>query len=162
MRLRNIFLIPLLLLVSSLSADTAQEVPQIPGYHVIQIVPDNPTPAYKREKRYLEKTEQKWAKVFHIETWAVEVYPVPFTTLQQVCAVPCMAASDWNPYLHTGVIFVLQESDYSTRMKAELRKEHISIKSDQRNSVVHEILHNVVEHMNEEIAVQILTNLLHP
>lgn len=63
---------------------------------------------------------------------------------------------------HSGVIMVLQASEYTKEMKEDLRKRHMSIKSDQRNSVVHEMMHNVFEHMDEEKAVTIITGLLNP
>jgi hypothetical protein len=47
-------------------------------------------------------------------------------------------------------------------MHQELRKRRMSVADDQRDSVLHEILHNVIENMDEESAVVILTRLLHP
>jgi hypothetical protein len=176
MRLR--ILIPLLLLLSSspFAADSQQEEPLPPGIRIIRIhklatySPEHPTAAYKKEKHDLESVYHKWSKTFHMDDWNVEVSPVPLAFLKEYCppdlndptALTCAAASDWSPWTHRGVMFVLQRSDYTADMKKYLRQQHVSIWSDQRNSVVHEILHNVIEHANEEFAVRTLTGLINP
>jgi hypothetical protein len=74
-------------------------------------------------------------------------------------AKPCLALSVWDIPTRTGTIFVLLRSDYT---KATLKKLHTSAKADQKDSVVHELVHNVVGNMKNEYAVVTLTHALKP
>jgi hypothetical protein len=170
MKLRAVLpflLLPLLLVSSSLSvADSEAASPQVimMMYHRAypKYVPEHITPEFLKEKHELEQVYKKWAVIFHMEDWNTEVTPVPLSFLKEFCPSECFAGSNWNIYDESGVMFILQRSEYTNEMKKSLRQRHVSIWSDQRNSVLHEILHNVIEHGYEEAVVSTLANLLNP
>ena len=128
----------------------------------ITIVPVHPTKAYIKEQKRLLKVERKWAKPFHMTDWTIELTPVPLEILQEICPYACMAASNWHPEFRYGQIYILEQSGYTKAMKAGLKAAHRTVWDDQRDSVVHEMLHNVLGNMNRESAVVILTHLLKP
>lgn len=162
MRLRNLFLFLVLLVSPSLVAQirifTLPPAPlEMPSYK-----PEHPTKAFLNEKHFLEKVQKPWLKTFHMEDWDINLTPVPLSVLKENCVRSCFAVSWWDGEYHRGTVFVLERSEYTPEMKKELKEAQIGLKEDQRNSVVHELLHNVLLNMHQEAAVQILTNLLKP
>ena len=125
----------------------------------------DPKPEMKKEVEVLEKIKQKWMKKFYMEKWNVVLQIISSDQLQEICPYEvkyCMASSSWDVHEKTGIIFVIRKQDYTNQMKDDLKKDHSTVKADQRNSVVHEMVHNIWNHMPEETAVQLLTGLLHP
>ena len=64
-----------------------------------------------------------------------------------------MAMSNWNLSAKSGVIYVLRRSDYTDELRERL--EVSDVKADQRNSVVHELLHRILG-IREESVIQTL------
>lgn len=128
------------------------------------ITAEGPSSArYERQQRFLDRVEKKWAKKFYLTTWDVTIRAVPEELLEGLCfPKECMAASYWDPIAHTGTILIMDSIDYNKHARKELRKRHMTVRDDQRDSVLHEILHNVIRNMREEVAVVTLTSLLKP
>ena len=84
----------------------------------------------------------------------------PIALIQALTDAPCIAASYWDVPERKGTIYVTMRSDYTPALKKEWDVKNV--KADQRDSVVHEMLHNVVENMTNEGAVQVITRLLKP
>ena len=114
------------------------------------------------ETKDLERTVRVWKNKLSMADWTIVIKPVPKIILANfICEdSECFAASNWSVRSKTGVIFVMMREDYTKEMKKEMKYKNI--KSDQRNSVVHEMLHNIWKNMDEEYAMWVLSKALKP
>jgi len=115
------------------------------------------------ESEMLKKVERKWSARFEMSDWNVDVRAVSRAELNKVCRTEhCLGHSTWILPLERGVILVLKASEYPEDVKADLRKRRVSIAADQRNTVVHEILHCVWAFMDEEYAIEFIVKWMKP
>lgn len=116
------------------------------------------TPA---EIKDVQKAAALWVRNLGIGDWDIKIYIVPIFALQVLCPVPCMAASHWDVEHMAGTMYILRRADYTPEL---LKARHIIVtpKADQRDSVLHEMLHMVIDDMTEEGAVVTLTRAFKP
>lgn len=121
-------------------------------------------PASASEAQDLKRTTQLWAQRLDIAEFKITVVPVPFIFLLSVCQGKCLAASYWTVKNRTGTVFILQRSAYTPEIceANHIKYDLKHIKADQRDSVVHELLHNVVQNMDTEYAVSTLSHAFKP
>lgn len=125
-------------------------------------------PDLKKEVEFFYKIEKKWAANFLMEDWTVAIIPGDRNVLDHFCPIDfftlmpsqCMAVSKWDAINHTGWMVILDEKAYSPEAKKSLKKHHATIRDDQKDSVVHELVHNVIQNMSNEGAVVTLTHFL--
>ena len=110
------------------------------------------------EAEDLARVLHKWQAMFRMADWKISVGLVPREMLP--CAQECVAASSFDVGSRRGSILVLRRADYTP----EIRR-HFAVKNvprDQRDSIVHELLHCVLDNMYPEAAVQVLSRALKP
>ncbi len=118
------------------------------------------TLAFANEQQDLEKIVKTWAPKLGLTNWTVEVTIVPYEDLLLQLQRPVLGASTWDVATKTGKIWVCSRDSYSPAL---LKDEHVTnIKLDQENTVVHEMIHNLMEHADEEWAVQLLSEQIVP
>lgn len=115
---------------------------------------------FASEQSDLEKQVKIWAPRFGMEDWTITVEAIPEYALQSFLGYFCFGASTWDVDTKTGHILVLERSSYTKEMKEIGHIKHIKL--DQKNTVVHEMIHNVVAHAEDEFAVQVLTEQIVP
>jgi hypothetical protein len=121
--------------------------------------------AFAGELEDLQKTTKIWQHQFGMDSWTVTVSTVTQDELRLIAAYggDIDAASLCSVDEHTCWIYILRRDAYtSEHMKVWGIKGMRGIRRDQRNSVVHELLHNVIGNGDEEWAVQLLAHLLSP
>ena len=118
------------------------------------------TLAFANEQQDLEKIVNNWAPKLGLTNWTIEVTIVPYEDLLLQLQRPVLGASTWDVPTKTGKIWVCSRDSYSPAL---LKDEHVTnIKLDQENTVVHEMIHNLMEHADEEWAVQLLSEQIVP
>jgi hypothetical protein len=119
------------------------------------------TMSFASEASDLKHTLDKWRKPFHVQNWDITIKPVPIEMLEILHPNGrVLALSSFDPDKKEGIIFVLMRSDYT---KETIKNNHIkNVKQDQRDSVVHELVHNIINHMDEENAVVVITKIIKP
>ncbi len=112
------------------------------------------------EIKDLQKYSDHWQQYFGMSDWKVTIRPVPEFILQDVMGVKeiVMGASLWDVEEKTGTIMILMREEYTPEI---IKKWNVtSIKLDQQDSVLHEYLHNIIEHAKAEWAIQHITRLV--
>jgi len=110
----------------------------------------------------LKAVERKWAARFYMDDWRVSLRLAENAELELHCGAPCVAASKFKLADKTGEILVLCQKCYTARQKDWIRSQGRTLKEDQRDSVVHELLHNIWANAEEEFAIAMLTKLFKP
>lgn len=118
------------------------------------------TCSFGGELQDLERTVEKWKPAFYMHDFEVHLHLVSLEQLRSLCEKECVAASLFDVSAKRGEIFVLRRKDYSDAVKRQLRIS--DVKADQRNSVVHEMIHCLYRNMAEESAVSVLAAALRP
>lgn len=114
-----------------------------------------------KEIRSVKATAVEWQHKLQIEEFHITVVVVPLAVLETINPTPCLAASTWDIEDREGMIFILRRADY-TKEFMKRSGVHKSPKADQRDSVLHEMMHLIVEHMATEAAVVTITTALKP
>jgi hypothetical protein len=119
---------------------------------------------FASETRDLERTTKIWQNKLGMAHWSIVIKPVPKIILENLLCPEgkseCLAVSKWDVHSQSGMIFVMMRDDYTKEMKKQMKLK--SVKADQRDSVVHEMLHNLWAHMEEEHAMWVLSHALKP
>lgn len=113
---------------------------------------------YLRVKSYL----LKWEPIFKLTDWKIDIAPVPDYILNDLHPEGVLlGVSTWDVESQTGTIYVLDQKHLKLYKKLYGKKHtFLSIEKEQEIIVVHEILHNLINHGDEEWAVQVLSNLI--
>ncbi len=103
-----------------------------------------------------------------MESWTLTIHLATLIEIQERAkCLQCVAVSEWSydPDPRLGELWVMKLSEYNPnyyKMFEYKRKSKRWARWDQRNSVVHELIHNVIRNANEEAAVAMLTNAINP
>ena len=113
--------------------------------------------AFADEVKDLERTTKEWQQKLQLTDWTITVRPVPMLVVQMIRqGKPAAALSLWDLETRNGIIFIVMRADYPKTMPMA------KIKADQRDSVVHEMLHNIIEHAPLETGIGIISKALKP
>ena len=97
-----------------------------------------------------------------MEDWKVSLRVATNEELERLCGEPCVAASRFRLVDKSGEILILCGKCYTKHQRDWARSQGRSVRKDQRDSVVHELLHAIWGLMREEAAIRMLTDLLKP
>lgn len=123
------------------------------------------------EEAALQPTLTKYQKLFAMDGWKITLHVVPLSKVHSQCPKlqDAVACSEWtgNPATTdmTGELWIAERAEYTPELW-----EHYGVKPedrrpaevDQRNSVVHELLHVVWEYAQEEAAVAMIAGAINP
>lgn len=114
-----------------------------------------------------QKVLTKYQHVFLMDQLHIQLVMCDRKLIQVMSGNPnAVAASIYNPNSHYGVVWVMTRSEYTHELFTSLDMKDMNasqIKADQRNSVVHELVHFIWDYApSKEFAVQILTGAINP
>lgn len=120
------------------------------------------------EQQDLDKQVNIWKSKFGMKDWTIVVTPVSVEELIKIHpAGPILGASQYDVESRSGVILVLRRADYPEFKKSLIlngfevgKKDLVDPIKDQKDTVVHELLHNIFQNANQEFAVSELAHLL--
>lgn len=102
---------------------------------------------------------------FKLDNWKLSIHLTTKAYILQRHGSPAMAMSEWDVKTRTGEIWVMRLSEYTPEMWEEIGlnpQTDIWSKADQRDSVVHEMVHCVISYADNEAAVAMLTGAIAP
>lgn len=125
-------------------------------------------PLFASEQQDVDKVLRKYQTFFGMGDWTLTVHLDTIEAIRKrIGCSTCVAVSEWStdgpPY--TGEIWVARRSEYTPEfwrsfgMKPHNRK---FAAKDQRNSVVHELVHALWRYGSEEAAVSMLAGAINP
>ena len=112
----------------------------------------------------LVRTTKTWQHRLGMDSWKISVVPATMGMILDVNDdKPVFAFSSFDVEAKVGVVMIMRRADYTPQMKSVAKITTMrQVRADQRNSVLHELLHVLVAHADEEWAVSRLALLLKP
>jgi hypothetical protein len=123
------------------------------------------------EVKTLQPTLTKYQHAFSMDTWKINLHVGTLDDIKRKCPSlkDAVACGTWtgNPATGdmAGEIWVLQKDQYTDALWEHFgvaKDEQRPAEVDQRNSVVHELLHVVWEYAQEEPAIAMIAGAINP
>lgn len=116
------------------------------------------------EFRELEGLMRLYQKKFRMEKWTLTLHLTTHAVIE-VSKPGAFAVTEWDYEDRTADLWIMRLAEYTPKFWIDHGVDPQTVewaKADQRDSVVHELIHGVIRYADEEAAVSMLTGAIAP